>query len=182
MTEDIYDRASDRCSEALLKIEKEHGFKYDIVVMVQGDEPMTRPEMIDEAVSPMLEDTSINIINLMAEIKTKAEFNDPNCIKVVTDIENNALYFSREPIPTQSKIDNSPMQKQVCIIPFKRDFLFEYGEWDPTPLEEAESVDMMRVLERGYKVKMINTKYETKAVDTVEDLKVVEGLMKNERY
>ena len=70
------------------------------------------------------------------------------------------------------------MKKQVCIIPFRRDFLFKYGEWDSTPLEEAESVDMMRVLENGYSVKMVNTKFNTKAVDTIQDLEAVEILMK----
>lgn len=178
MTKNTYERASDRCLEALLALEEQHNMKYDIVVMVQGDEPMTEPEMIDEAVSPMLSDDTIEIVNLVAKIKTQEEFEDRNCIKVVTDLDDNALYFSREPIPTQAKVENVTMKKQVCIIPFKRDFLFKYGMWNPTPLEDAESVDMMRVLEHGHKVKMVKTKFDTKAVDTPEDLILVEALMK----
>jgi len=182
MTKDIYERASDRCAEALIALEEEHGFKYDIVVMVQGDEPMTVPDMVDEAVLPMLSDTSINVVNLVSEITTLEEFHDPNCIKVVTDINNNALYFSRQSVPTRTKSSEITMKKQVCIIPFRRDFLFKYGEWEPTPLEIAESVDMMRVLENGYEVKMIETKFITKAVDTKEDLMAVEILMKKDLF
>ena len=178
MTADTYERASDRCAEALLKIEKEQGECFDIVVMVQGDEPMTHPDMITAAVQPMLDDSSIQVVNLLGEIKDAAEFEDRNCIKVVCDIHGNALYFSREPIPTRSKADHVPMGKQVCIIPFRRDYLIEYTRLDPTPLEIAESVDMMRVLEHGMKVYMMPTRHESYAVDTPEDLRKVELLMK----
>jgi len=146
--------------------------------MVQGDEPMTHPDMITAAVQPMLDDSSIQVVNLLGEIKDAAEFEDRNCIKVVCDIHGNALYFSREPIPTRSKADHVPMGKQVCIIPFRRDYLIEYTRLDPTPLEIAESVDMMRVLEHGMKVYMMPTRHESYAVDTPEDLRKVELLMK----
>lgn len=178
MTSDTYERASDRCAEALVKMEKEKGFLYDIVVMVQGDEPMTRPDMINEAVKPMLEDDTIKVVNLIAPIETIQEFEDRNCIKVVCDLKGNAIYFSREPIPTRVKIENIPMMKQVCIIPFQRDFLLEYTQLEPSPLEIMESVDMMRVIEHGYKVKMSPTKFKSFAVDTAEDLIKVENLMR----
>ena len=97
MTASTHERASDRAAEAVLIIEKESGRKVDIVVMIQGDEPLTYPEMIDEAVKPLLEDKSIKITNLMARIKTVEEFEDPNEVKVVVDKLDNALYFSREP-------------------------------------------------------------------------------------
>ena len=116
MTQSTYERASDRCAEALLKLEKANNIRYDIVVMVQGDEPMTHPDMIEEAVSPMLKDESINVVNLLGEISNDLEFEDRNCIKVVCDQNSNALYFSREPIPTRSKTKNIPMGKQVCVI------------------------------------------------------------------
>lgn len=180
MTSDKHERASDRCAEALGYLEKQDGISYDIVVMVQGDEPMTHPDMIGEAVQPMLDDQTIRVVNLLGEIKDDLEFDDRNCIKVVCDLEQNALYFSREPIPTRSKEDKIPMRKQVCIIPFRRDFLLEYTHLSPTPLEVAESVDMMRVLEHGMKVKMARTQYQTQAVDTLADLERVEGLMKIE--
>jgi 3-deoxy-manno-octulosonate cytidylyltransferase (CMP-KDO synthetase) len=177
MTADTYERASDRCAEALLKLEALNNIRYDIVVMVQGDEPMTHPDMISEAVQPMLADQSIQVVNLLGEIKDTGEFEDRNCIKVVCDLKLNAMYFSREPIPTRCKVDKIPMGKQVCIIPFRRDYLLEYTRLAPTPLEIAESVDMMRILEHGMKVRMIPTKHSSQAVDTPEDLKKVELLM-----
>jgi len=177
MTSDHHERASDRCAEALTYLEEKNGLKYDIVVMVQGDEPMTHPDMIKEAVTPMMGDPEIKVVNLVAQIKTNEEFEDRNCIKVVTDLDGNAIYFSREPIPTRQNQQDILKQKQVCIIPFTREFLLEYIELEPTPLEIAESVDMMRVLEHGYKVKMISTEFDTHAVDHPEDIPLVEKLM-----
>lgn len=147
MTSNKHERASDRCAEALEKLEQVNNTQYDIVVMVQGDEPMTHPDMITEAIQPMLDDDDVQVVNLLGNIKDTNEFEDRNCIKVVCDLQLNALYFSREPIPTQSKIEDILKLKQVCIIPFRRDFLLEYNRMPPTPLEIAESVDMMRVLE-----------------------------------
>ena len=182
MTSDCHERCSDRCAEAMLKIEKDENIKVDIMVMVQGDEPLTYPEMIDEAVSPMVKDRDILITNLVADLETIQEFEDPNEVKVVMDLEGNAIYFSREPIPSRKKgILDVPMKKQVCVIPFRRDFLLEYNSMQPTPLEIIESVDMMRIIENGLKVKMIPTKFKTKAVDTPEDLKVVIEMMRENR-
>lgn len=178
MTADTYERASDRCAEALIKLEQANDTRYDIVVMVQGDEPMTHPDMVAEAVQPMLDNRSIQVVNLLGEIKDMAEFEDRNCIKVVYDLDLNALYFSREPIPTRCKSSDIPMGKQVCIIPFRRDFLIEYTRLSPTPLEVAESVDMMRILEHGMKVRMARTRHNTQAVDTPSDLARVEQLMR----
>lgn len=177
MTSDRHERASDRCAEALLKLEESKGVRYDIVVMVQGDEPMTHPDMIAEAVQPLLDHPDVQVVNLLGKIKDEAEFEDRNCIKVVCDLEFNALYFSREPIPTRCKVDDIPMGKQVCIIPFRRDFLLEYTRMAPTPLEVAESVDMMRILEHGLKVRMAPTRHDTQAVDTPQDLVRVEKMM-----
>lgn len=179
MTSSQHERASDRCAEALLKLEKTYSTRYDVVVMVQGDEPMTHPDMIAEAVHPLLDDTDVQVVNLLGKINDSAEFEDRNCIKVVCDLKGNAMYFSREPIPTRSKVEEIPMGKQVCIIPFRRDFLLEYTRLTPTPLEIAESVDMMRILEHGMKVRMAPTKHNTQAVDTLDDLRKVEKLMQN---
>jgi len=129
-------------------------------------------------VTPMLDDPEILVSNLLGDIENIEEFEDRNCIKVVCDQQSNAIYFSREPIPTRSKGDIVPMKKQVCVIPFTRAFLLEYTELPPTPLEIAESIDMMRVLEYGMRVRMIPTKHQTFAVDTKEDLVKVEKLMK----
>ena len=177
MTSNHHERASDRCAEALGYLEKQDGIQYDIIVMVQGDEPMTHPNMITESINPMIKDPNIVITNLLGNIDSIEEFRDRNCIKVVCDLNSDALYFSREPIPTR-KFGNVSMKKQVCIIPFTRAFLLEYTELPPTPLEIAESIDMLRVLEYGMRVRMIPTKHQTHAVDIVEDLNKVEKLMK----
>ena len=179
MTSDKHERASDRCAEALIKIENEDNIKYDIVVMIQGDEPMIHQNMITEAVQPMLNDQNVLVTNLMGKIKSKEEFEDRNCIKVVCDLKSDALYFSREPIPTRIISNDIPMSKQICVIPFRRDFLLDYNKQEPTHLEIAESIDMMRVLEHGMKVRMVPTDYDTHAVDTPEDLLRVEKLLLN---
>ncbi len=181
MTKDTHERASDRSAEAMLKIEKGLKQKQDIVVMIQGDEPMVHPKMIDASVKPLLKDSSVLVSNLTEPIESQEEHEDPNCIKVVLDKRNFAVYMSREPIPTRKKgATGFPMWKQVCIIPFRRDFLLKFNQLKPTPLEIAESIDMLRVLEHGYKVKMAPTPFQTHSVDTREDLELVQRLMAND--
>ena len=182
MTGNHHERASDRCAEALVVLEQERNERFDIVVMVQGDEPMTHQAMITEAVHPLIEDSEVLVSNLLGEIESIDEFEDRNCIKVVCDRNFNAIYMSREPIPTRSKTSQIRMYKQVCIIPFQRDFLLEYTALPPTPLEIVESIDMLRVLEHGLKVRMIPTKYPTHAVDTPKDLQHVEALMSQANF
>ncbi len=181
MTSDKHERASDRTAEALLKIEFDTNSKIDIVVMIQGDEPMVTPEMINDSIAPLLNDRSIKISNLMAKMNSIQEHEDPAEVKVVVDKNNFAIYFSREPIPSRKKgVDDVPMLKQVCIIPFNRDFLLEYNEMEQTPLEIIESVDMNRLVENGIKIKMVFTDTETYSVDTPLDLENVNKKMSND--
>lgn len=181
MTSKSHERATDRTAEALIKIEDKLGERVDIAIMIQGDEPMVHPEMLEKAIRPMMEENDIQVVNLMSPIKSIEEENDLNIIKVVTDINGFALYFSREPIPTLKRgLRQAPMYKQVCIMPFRRDFLIRFSRLSPTPLEQAESVDMLRVLEHGYKVKMVLSEFETYSVDTITDLKRVERLLEND--
>jgi len=181
MTKDTHERASDRTAEALEKIERKNGNKVDIVVMLQGDEPMVTPNMIADAIKPLINDPEIKVSNLMASMESAEEHADPNEVKVVVDKNNFALYFSREPIPSKRKgATQIPMLKQICVIPFERDFLFEYGNMEETPLEIIESVDMMRILENGMKVKMIYTEENTYAVDNEKDLQNVIERMRSD--
>ena len=181
MTLDTHERCTERTSEALHKIEDLLQEKVDIIVMLQGDEPMIVPEMINEAVAPMLKDENIPVVNLMAKMDTQEEHEDPNEVKVVTDLRGNAIYFSREAIPSRKKFNGTiPMMKQVCVIPFRRDFLIEFNELEPTPLEVVESVDMMRVLEHGHRVKMVETNFSSYSVDTQTDLDKVRVMMKTD--
>lgn len=181
MTKSTHERCSDRCAEAMLKIEEVTGKRIDIVVIVQGDEPMVRPEMVDLALEPMLNDSSIQVVNLMAPIKTREEHEDPNCPKVTVDRHNFAMYFSREAIPSWKKgAKEVKMLKQVCILPFTRDFLLKFNELEPTHTEIVESVDMNRILEHGYKVKMVLEHFDTYCVDTPQDGERVEKAMEND--
>ncbi|APJ04576.1 3-deoxy-manno-octulosonate cytidylyltransferase [Silvanigrella aquatica] len=174
MTSNRHERASDRIQEALIFLEKKLTEKVTSVTMVQGDEPMVTPSMLKTALSALYSSKS-NIVNLCSEIETIEEFCSPNCVKVVLDKNQYALYFSREAVPSISKFKGKikPL-KQVCIIPFQRNFLIEYSNLPPTPLEEIESIDMLRVLEHGMNIycEIINEK--SWPVDVPEDIIRVE--------
>ena len=177
MTSSSHQRASDRVAEAA------GSFDADIIVMIQGDEPMTYPQMIEASLGPLRSgDKQIACVNLTARIQTEEEFSDPNTIKVVMDADGYAVYMSREPIPTRhlQPFDRLTAFKQVCIIPFTATSLQDFIRLPPTPLEVAESIDMLRYIEHGYKVKMVETDYATHAVDTPEDLKRVEILLEKD--
>ncbi len=175
MTSAGHERASDRVAEAA------EGIQADIFVMIQGDEPMITPNMIEAAVAPMLRDETISCVNLAHRIVSPQEYFDPNTIKVVMDVYGNALYFSRAPIPAiDFTRDEPPVFKQVCVIPFRRDFLREYARLAATPLELTESIDMLRVIEHGGHVRLVAIEGHTHGVDTPEDLRLVETLMKDD--
>ena len=187
MTSPLHERASDRTAEAVGLIERRSGTGIDVVVMIQGDEPMIHAAMIDEALAPFLVDPAVQVVNLMAPLD-EAEWRNPNAIKVVCDRRGDALYFSRQPIPsgpgTAAHKPGSPARvpcalgwKQVCIIPFRRTFLTTFAALEPTPLERAESIDMLRALEHGYRVRMVATAHATRSVDTPGDLMAVTVLM-----
>ena len=144
MTSDSHTRASDRCCEALKIIEKQTNQEIDIMVMVQGDEPLINSHMIDQAVQPMLLDKNIYVTNLIGKIKNQADLLNKNTIKVVCDKNSYALYFSRSPIP--NNITEFPFYgKQVCVIPFEKNFLIEYSSMEETPLEIIESTLAFRI-------------------------------------
>jgi 3-deoxy-manno-octulosonate cytidylyltransferase (CMP-KDO synthetase) len=178
MTSKLHERASDRCSEALEIVEASDNLEYDIVIMAQGDEPLMAPEMLTEVLTPMLLDPSIQISNLMSPIGDCESFTNPNFVKVVVDNSSDAMYFSREPIPSQFLGSDIPMFRQLGIICFRRDALLEYIQLPPTPLEIIESVDMLRILEHSRKIRMVLTSYESQSVDTPEDLIIVEDIIR----
>lgn len=178
MTSDQHQRASDRTAEAMQKIERQLGYQVDAVVMVQGDEPMVTPQMIEDALQPLRDAPDLQVVNLMARIDSITDFEDPNEVKVVVDLESNAIYFSREPIPSRRKgYDTVPMLKQVCVIPFRRDYLLKFNSLPETELERIESIDMLRIIEHGGKVRMVMTESKSYSVDTAEDLRFAENAM-----
>jgi len=179
MTSNLHERASDRCAEAVSKIEVAHKTNYDIVVMVQGDEPMTDPRMLSDVLRPFTDDPNLQVVNLYADIQP-GEFASTNCVKVVMDLVGNALYMSRAPIPVSVDGIERPSGKQLGLIAFRRQALQKFTELTPTPLEVNESVDMLRFLEHGIKIRMQRTIYRTHAVDIPSDIAEVERLMKQQ--
>lgn len=182
MTSSAHERASDRVAEVAGRVQG------DIFVLVQGDEPLITPPMIELALGPLRNDPQVLCTNLAAPIRSEEEFEDPNTIKVVMAGNGDALYFSRQPIPTRQRLSFglAPAYKQVCVIPFRRDFLLRYAALSPTPLERAESIDMLRALEHGYPIRLVKTEDVTFSVDTPSDLERVDLLMRDdpllERY
>ena len=176
MTSNRHARASDRVAEAA------GHFEADIIVMIQGDEPMITPEMISAAVAALRADQSVDCVNLVRRIEKREVYVDFNTIKVVKDLQNNAVYFSRAPIPPAdfSVAVRPPVYKQVCVIPFRRRCLLEFAALAPTPLEEAESVDMLRLIEHGRRIRLVETDADTHAVDTPADLRRVAALMRDD--
>jgi 3-deoxy-manno-octulosonate cytidylyltransferase (CMP-KDO synthetase) len=177
MTSNTHTRATTRTAEALEKIEQETGEKVDIVVMVQGDEPLILPETIKQVV-PEFKDKSASIVNIMSRLATEESFKDVNNVKVVTANNNDALYFSREPIPSPWKgWEDIPRYMQTGIIAFRRDTLIAFNAMKETQLEQIESIDMNRVLETGGKIRMVLTEATTIGVDVLEELNEVKKIL-----
>jgi 3-deoxy-manno-octulosonate cytidylyltransferase (CMP-KDO synthetase) len=176
MTSAAHQRATDRIAEAC------ESNPADIIVMVQGDEPMIRPDMVSAAITPLLESPTINCVNLAAPIRTEIELRSPNTIKIVISRQGTALYFSREDIPTLAgrRFCLGPWYKQVCIIAFRRDALRRFASLPAGPLEIDESIDMLRYLENCIPVHIVKTKAVTHAVDTRADLELVDSMMADE--
>ncbi len=181
MTSSAHKMCNDRVLEALLKIEVQNNENYVIIVNIQGDQPMVFPKMIDDLAKSLIADESILCGTMMDKIQKVEDHDNPNKIKVVVDLNNFALYFSREPIPSRKKTsDIIPMYRHVAITALRREFFLKMNSIEMTPLESAESIDDIRYLEHGHKVKMVLTDYKTDTVDTPEDLKNVEIMMSND--
>lgn len=153
----------------------------DIVVVVQGDEPLVHPGMIDCAVEPLLKDSSVQCLTLVADAN-EVEWNDPNEIKVIVDLNEDILYMSRSPIPSNTRNRVTQRLKQVAIMPFRKKFLLDFQQMSMTPFEIAESVELLRAVEHGIKVRTAKSNYQTVSVDTEPDRVEAEGKMKDDEY
>ncbi len=181
MTSKKHKRATERVSEAMLKIEALEGKKTNIVVMIQGDEPMITPDMINMSIKPF-QNKNVDVVNLASKLDNQKQIEDPNEIKVVMNARNEAIYFSRSPIPYNiNGFSKNDYYKQVCIIPFRRDYLIKFNQMKETSLEKLESVDMLRIIENGDKVKIVKTNTKTYSVDNRNDLLFVDKKMKNDK-
>jgi len=153
----------------------------DIVVVVQGDEPLLHPSMINLAVTPLLADPGIQLLTLVAEAN-ETEWRDPNEVKVVTDLRGDILYMTRAPIPSNTRDRIGPRLKQVAVMPFRKKFLLEFQEMIPTPLEIAESIELLRAVEHGVKVRTALSHYVSVSVDTEHDRQEAEAIMAKDKF
>jgi 3-deoxy-manno-octulosonate cytidylyltransferase (CMP-KDO synthetase) len=162
----------------------------DIIVNVQGDEPLIEPAMIDEAIKPLTMDGSVQMATLKSRIRTLHDFLSPNVVKVVTDGAGFALYFSRSPLPNfrdkwnDLKDEKFAAGKLLCykhvgLYVYRRDFLLQYARMTPTPLELAEKLEQLRVLENGFRIQVVETEFDSIGVDTPADLEKVVERLKN---
>ncbi|MGC9518838.1 MAG: 3-deoxy-manno-octulosonate cytidylyltransferase [Desulfuromonadaceae bacterium] len=176
LTSACHETGTDRLAEVAAGLEKA-----DLVVNVQGDEPMIAPEMIDTAIAPLGERPDISMGTLMADIAAPEDFNNPNVVKVVTDQQGLALYFSRSPIPfTRDVVPDTAClnaRRHIGLYVYRRDFLLRYPHLNPTPLEKAEKLEQLRALEHGYRIHVALTTHLSIGVDTPEDLEKVKALL-----
>ena len=155
----------------------------DIIVNVQGDEPLVHPAMIDEAVAPLLSDAAIVCGTLVREIADAADIQNPNVVKAVLDAQGFALYFSRSPIPHRRDVDPAGWHaghvyyKHFGLYAYRKEFLLAYATWAPTPLEQAEKLEQLRILERGHRIRAVVTTHDSIPVDTAADADRVRAIL-----
>ena len=171
MTSPDHPSGTDRLAEVALSYPD-----IDVIVNVQGDEPMIPPEVIDRLAQAFADDNDLN----MATLKTlmgEEDYNNPNAVKVVTDQNGYALYFSRSllPYPRNRKADFK-VYKHVGIYAYRRSFLLSYAAYEPTPLEQIEGLEQLRVLENGQRIKVLESKFQGIGIDTQEDLDAINAL------
>ena len=149
----------------------------DTVVNLQGDEPLMEPRLIDELIRALIDDPDVYMASAQSPIRLPAHVDNPNIVKVVSDYNGYALYFSRSPIPYRISRDQAAGGvlgfKHIGIYIYRKDFLMKLVKLEPSPLEKQERLEQLRVLENGYRIKLISTDYDSPGVDTPADLKQV---------
>jgi 3-deoxy-manno-octulosonate cytidylyltransferase (CMP-KDO synthetase) len=186
MTSPTHFTGTDRVAEVAKKL------KSEIIVNVQGDEPLIKGDTIDKAIRPLLTDDTLQMSTLMTRIEEVRDWLNPHIVKVVVDQKNFALYFSRSPIPFPRELNigrlesnpfgtNRPLPKRVFkhigVYVFRRKFLLQFSKMKPTPLEKLEKLEQLRALENGHHIKVTPVDYEPLCVDTPEDIQKVEAFL-----
>jgi len=177
MTSDTHQRGTDRVAEACSMLIKE-GKDFDVALNIQGDEPLFNPETIDLLVKPFLEEKDISCVNLIESLEGEDEINSYNNVKVIFDQQKFVVYFSRLPIPYG--ITNKHY-KQLGAYAFTKATILKYPQMAQTPLEIAESDDMLRFVENRIPIKAVLSKHKTMGVDTPADYERVSFIMKDDR-
>jgi len=177
MTSNQHESCVDRVAEAA------KGINAEIIINLQGDMPLLHPDILERLVAPFKQDNELKFTDMMGPIEDAEEINNSNVVKVVVGLSGNSLYYSREPIPSLKKVSSAlsvPRYKQLGINAFRRESLMIFSDLPRTPLEKIESVDMLRLLENGFVVRMVSSPYPVVGVDTPEDLKRAEEWMRND--
>jgi len=188
MTSPDHRTGTDRLAEVAAKLDAE------IIVNVQGDEPLIEPATIEAAIAPLLADASIVMSTTAEPIESAEDLTNPNVVKVVTDREGFALYFSRNPIPfpraaveqhgsIEAAFAAEPellkqYSKHTGMYVYRREFLLRYAKLTPTPLEQSELLEQLRALEHGYRIKVVKVNHRSVGVDTPEDLERVRQMFR----
>jgi 3-deoxy-manno-octulosonate cytidylyltransferase (CMP-KDO synthetase) len=184
MTSLAHFTGTDRVAEVAKRL------KSEIIVNVQGDEPLIKGNTIDKAIRPLLSDDTLQLSTLMTRVEEVRDWLNPHIVKVVVDQRNFALYFSRSPIPFPrdlhiGRLESNPFGtsrplpkrvfKHIGVYVFRRKFLLHFSKMKPSPLEKLEKLEQLRALENGYRIKVTPVDYEPLSVDTPEDLQKVIG-------
>ena len=173
LTKATHETGTDRLAEVAASLD------CDIVVNVQGDEPLIDPRAVDELVAPFKSDPSLQMTTLFRRIHEASELNNPNITKVVLDRGGFAIYFSRAPIPyvRDPRGGWPPLYRHIGLYAYRRSALMVLAALEPTPLERAEALEQLRALEHGIRIKAVETRHESFEVNTPEDLEQVRRLM-----
>ncbi len=152
----------------------------DVFINIQGDEPLIHPSAIDELVTYFEKDPKIKAATLAVRKTNGEDYQNPNVVKVVTDGQGCALYFSRSPIPyfREKPAGGISFLKHLGIYGYQKSFLLEFVTWNPGVLEEKEKLEQLRILEQGIPIHVVETSHDSWSVDTAEDLEVVESKLK----
>jgi 3-deoxy-manno-octulosonate cytidylyltransferase (CMP-KDO synthetase) len=181
MTRSDHATGTDRLAEVAGRLDAE------LLINVQGDEPLIDPRMIEAAAAPLMADAAIPMGTLRTALKTWEEYRDPNVVKVVCDARGFALYFSRAPIPyprdlPQGSAQLSPgglgLSRHVGLYVYRRDFLLRFASLPPSSLEQLEKLEQLRALENGHAIRVVTTELTSLGVDTPEDLPRVEDFLR----
>lgn len=155
-----------------------------VIINIQADEPLIHAVMIDNLAQTLLDNSTLTMATMVKKIEDPEEISDPNVVKVVVDKNNFALYFSRSAIPYRAhdcEVDSPVYYKHIGLYGYSKDFLFTYKNIPPSNLEKVEKLEQLRVLEEGFRIKVLPTQYETIGVDTPEDLERVKDYLRKQR-
>lgn len=171
LTKPSHERAADRVQEAMLQLPGE------IVAMVNGDEPLLVPDAITQVITPLLENHELDVVNLLSPLETEDDYLNANIVKAVCDQYGSVIYLTRAPIPFFRHRVSVPVYRQTGIMAFRNSFLTRFSMLPETPLEKAESIDMLRVLENSIRICGVVANYPTLGVDQPSDITLIEDVL-----